>query len=236
MVELLVLVPLHLDLVSYPPKSVGVPVDSHNVVCDDVSPIHSSALVTVHASLSGFFFGSQRCFFVFIVLQYATCKVLSFIMLPFSWNLTCNKDVFAQEKMTLWQESWFDKLKSPFSLRPRLLLGTEPLEDYIWEEIDSYDSSLSASIRECLSWHQQMLMDRDIYDRLFICSPRLSALKSELPVGLDPADWVIRLTPRPSDDSSLERIVDRLSYGDQDVLQSVGDLTERIGTIRLLSY
>lgn len=121
-------------------------------------------------------------------------------------------------------------------VQPRSMPDTEPSEDRIWREIDRCDFTQSSSIRDRLSWHQEMLMDRDTYAGLFLRSPRLPAFESELPVGDDPTDWVVTLRLRHSDGNSLDRIVEGLSYGAQDVLQPTADLAEQTGTIRLLSY
>ncbi|KAL0906772.1 hypothetical protein M5K25_025293 [Dendrobium thyrsiflorum] len=121
-------------------------------------------------------------------------------------------------------------------VRPRSMPDTEPSEDRIWREIDRCDFTQSSSIRDRLSWHQEMLMDRDTYAGLFLRSPRLPAFELGLPVEHDPTDWVVTLRLRHSDGSSLDRIVEGLSYGAQDVLQPTADLAEQTGTIRLLSY
>ncbi|KAI0531453.1 hypothetical protein KFK09_001008 [Dendrobium nobile] len=121
-------------------------------------------------------------------------------------------------------------------IRPRSMPDIEPTEERIWREIDRCDFTQSSSIRDRLSWHQEMLMDRDTYAGLFLRSPRFPVFDSELPVGYDPTDWVITLRLRHSDGGSLGRIVEGLSYGTQDVLQPAADLAEHTGTIRLLSY
>ncbi|KAL0915257.1 hypothetical protein M5K25_015660 [Dendrobium thyrsiflorum] len=119
---------------------------------------------------------------------------------------------------------------------PTSMSRKEPSEDQIWREIDRFDYTYSSSIRDRLSWHQEMLMERDIYAGLFVRSPRLPTFESELPVGHDPIDWVVTLRLRHSDGSSLDRIVEGLSYGPHDVLLPAADLAEHTSTIRLLSY
>ncbi|KAL0920019.1 hypothetical protein M5K25_009120 [Dendrobium thyrsiflorum] len=121
-------------------------------------------------------------------------------------------------------------------VRPSSMPDAEPSEDQIWREIDRFDFTHSSSIRDRLSWHQEMLMERDIYVRLFVRSPRLPTFESELPIGHDPIDWVVTLRLRHSDGSSLDRIVEGLSYGPHDVLMPAADLAEHTSTIRLLSY
>ncbi|KAL0911943.1 hypothetical protein M5K25_017881 [Dendrobium thyrsiflorum] len=121
-------------------------------------------------------------------------------------------------------------------VRPRSMPDAEPYEDHIWREIDRFDFIHSSSIQDRLSWHQEMLMERDIYAGLFVRSPLLPTFESEIPVGHDPMDWVVTLRLRRSDGSSLDRIVEGLSYGPHDVLLPTKDLAEHTGTIRLLSY
>ncbi|KAL0919312.1 hypothetical protein M5K25_011398 [Dendrobium thyrsiflorum] len=121
-------------------------------------------------------------------------------------------------------------------VRPSSMPDAEPSEDQIWREIDRFDFTHSSSIRDRLSWHQEMLMERDIYAGLFVRSPQLPTFESELPVGHDPIDWVVTLRLRHNDGSSLDPIVKGLSYGPHDVLLPAADLAEHTSTIRLLSY
>ncbi|KAI0489452.1 hypothetical protein KFK09_029295 [Dendrobium nobile] len=120
--------------------------------------------------------------------------------------------------------------------RPPSLSCIEPSEEDIWREIDAHDLSQSASISDRLYWHNEMLIDRDIYDGIFTRSPRMPRFDSDMPVGHDPADWIITHRLRCTDCASLEKIIEGLSYGDQDILQPAADLAERTGAIRLLSY
>ncbi|KAH0457180.1 hypothetical protein IEQ34_015087 [Dendrobium chrysotoxum] len=78
-------------------------------------------------------------------------------------------------------------------VKPRSLSDNEPSEDYIWGEIDINDSSHSSSIQNLLAWHQEMLIEKDIYVRLFIRSPCLSVYDFELLIGHDPIDWASRI-------------------------------------------
>ncbi|KAL0910558.1 hypothetical protein M5K25_021552 [Dendrobium thyrsiflorum] len=120
--------------------------------------------------------------------------------------------------------------------RHPLLQKIEPTEESIWQEIDKYDFSQSASISDRLYWHREMLVDRDIYDGIFTRSPCMSHFDLDLPTGHDPVDWIITVRLRHSDGTSLERIVEGLNYGDQDILQPAADVAEHTGAIRLLSY
>ncbi|KAL0928626.1 hypothetical protein M5K25_000532 [Dendrobium thyrsiflorum] len=119
--------------------------------------------------------------------------------------------------------------------RHPLLRKTKPTEESIWQEIDKYDFSQSASISDRLYWHREMLVDRDIYDGIFTRSPCMSHFDLDLPTGHNPVDWIITLRLRHSDGNSLERIIEGLNYGDQDILQRAPDVAEHTGAIRLLS-
>ncbi|KAI0497648.1 hypothetical protein KFK09_020881 [Dendrobium nobile] len=120
--------------------------------------------------------------------------------------------------------------------RSSSMLRIEPSEEDIWKEIDAYDLSQSASVSDRLYWHSEMLVDRDIYDGLFTRSPRMPCFDSDLPVGHDPTDWIITYRLRCTDGISLNRIIEGLSYGDQDILQPAADLAEHTGVVKLLSY
>ena len=98
--------------------------------------------------------------------------------------------------------------------RPQGMPATEPSEEQIWEIIEAHDPKYSASIRDRLSWHQEMLEERNIYGNIFNRSSRMPISDMEISSEYNPANWITSTSLRHIHDNPAEKFADDPCYDD----------------------